>query len=349
MRNVYVAMSGGVDSAASALLLKELGYNVIGVTMMNICPEGEQKPLYVRDAQRVCEELGIPHKTLDLRDEFADKIIGEFIAEYEAGRTPNPCVTCNRCIKFGTMFPKDESALYATGHYAIIEYDKETDKYLLKKAKDLKKDQSYMLYNLTQEQMSRIIFPLGEYTKDEIREYAKSHGIPVSEKADSQDICFIPDKDYAAFIEERTGKSYGTGHFIEKSSGRVLGQNKGQLHYTIGQRRGLGLALPASLYVCGKNVENNDVYLCSDEELYTDTVKARNINFCSIDRPADGTEVRCEAKIRYAHTPQPAVFTVNGDELTVKFDEPVRAVTSGQSLVLYADDVVLGGGIITDK
>lgn len=336
-------MSGGVDSAATALLLKELGYDVTGVTMMNI---GEGTPDYVSDAKKVCEQIGIDHVTVDLRDEFRDKVIGDFISEYEAGRTPNPCVVCNRCLKFDALMPNESSTLYATGHYAIIEYSKENDRYLLKKAKDLKKDQSYMLYTLTQEQMSRIIFPLGEYTKEEIREYAESKGIPVSGKSDSQDICFVPSGDYAAFIEEQTGKNYGTGNFIELCSGKVLGPNKGQIHYTIGQRRGLGLSLPASLYVCRKDVENNNVYLCSDEELYTDTVTAVNINFCSIDRPEDGTEHRCKAKIRYAHKPQPATYSVRGDVLTVTFDEPVRAVTEGQSIVLYDDDIVLGGGII---
>lgn len=349
MRKVYVAMSGGVDSAATALLLKELGYEVIGVTMMNIGGSSVEEPAYIADAKKVCEVIGIEHETVDLRQEFDEQVIGEFISEYEAGRTPNPCVTCNKCLKFGLMFPKDGDSLYATGHYANIEYDKDKDRYILKKAKDLKKDQSYMLYNLTQEQMRRTIFPLGEYTKDEIREYSAQHGIPVSAKHDSQDICFIPDKDYAGFIEKRTGAVYEPGNFVEKSTGKILGQHKGQIHYTTGQRRGLGLSLPASLYVCEKNIETNTVYLCTDEELYTDTVIAENVNFCSIERPKDGEKIGCEAKIRYAHKPAPAVFYMDGEQLIVRFDEPVRAVTAGQSVVLYDKDTVLGGGRITDR
>lgn len=353
-KRAYIAMSGGVDSAVAALLMRQSGYDCTGVTMvvgngMNIdAPLGESGLLRdAEDAKAVCDNLGMEHKTVDLRDCFREKVINEFTCEYENGRTPNPCVTCNRCVKFGALMQLiPEDAVYATGHYARTEYDSGSGKYLLKKALDESKDQSYMLYSLTQAQLSRICFPLGKFNKSDIRRIAEENGLSVAHKHDSQDICFIPDGDYAEYILNLTGKTQSPGNFVEKSTGRILGQHKGQFNYTIGQRRGLGLSLPEPLYVGGRDIPKNEIILCTNDELFSKKLTATNVNFCSIDRPADDDRRRCQAKIRYAHKAAPATYWINGGMLHVLFDEPQRAITPGQSVVLYDGDIVLGGGVV---
>ena len=353
MKKAYIAMSGGVDSAVAALLMIQAGYECTGVTMIAGNGSNIDVPLDMsgllgdaQDAKAVCMKIGIPHETIYLRACFKEKVIDEFVSEYKAGRTPNPCVTCNKCIKFGALLDSLHGAeIYATGHYARTEYDPGSQKWLLKKAADETKDQSYMLYSLNQTQLGRVRFPLGEYTKADVRRIAAENGFEVAGKHDSQDICFIPDGDYAGFIADIDGDTQTPGDFVEKSTGRILGRHKGQLHYTIGQRRGLGLALPEPLYVCGRNLEDNTVILCTNNELFTRELTARNINFCSIESPTEGERKRCTAKIRYAHKPAPAEYYIENGMLHITFDEPQRAVTPGQSVVLYDGDVVLGGGI----
>lgn len=356
-------MSGGVDSAVAAFLMKQSGYDCTGVTMVAGNGAELDRPLCesgltadADDAKAVCDRLGMKHETVDLRVAFREFVIDDFVNEYKAGRTPNPCVQCNRCIKFGELLRSVEKLdaakepggyVFATGHYARVERSGEADRWLLIKAADDSKDQSYMLYNLTQEQLAYVRFPLGAMTKAETRQIAEDNGFEVAHKHDSQDICFVPDGDYAGFIGSLIGESGEPGDFVDVKTGRVLGRHKGQLHYTTGQRKGLGLALPAPMYVCGKDVDKNIVYLSDNDTLFSRELTADRVNFCSIERPGNNVRIRCEAKIRYAHKPQPAeAYVTDEGLLRVVFDEPQRAVTAGQSVVLYDGDIVLGGGVI---
>ena len=285
---------------------------------------------------------------LDIDDtilDFKKCVIDRFIAAYEAGATPNPCIDCNRHLKFERLFRNGlelECDCIVTGHYAIIE--KSAEGYLLKKAADPKKDQSYVLYSLSRRQLEHTIFPLGSLTKTEVREIAEANGFVNAKKRDSQDICFVPDGDYAGVIEKYTGKTYPYGNFVDLE-GNVLGEHKGIIRYTIGQRKGLGLALPEPLYVCEKRLDKNEVVLGRNDNLFSGSLDIDNVNWIVFDNPPE--KFRANVKIRYSQTEQPATVTVIGDaEAHIEFDEPQRAVTRGQAAVMYDGDVVIGGGTI---
>ncbi len=339
---VLAAMSGGVDSAVATHLLQQSGATVIGGTLL-LRDGGEDE---IADARAVADRLGIAHRVFDHRDGFAAHVIAPFIAAYEGGETPNPCVLCNRAIKFGLLLD-DALALgcdaVATGHYVRREVDA-NGRILLRRAVDQAKDQTYMLYSLSQEQLRRSRFPLGELTKADARAIAEAEGFCNARKRDSQDICFIPDGDYGAFLERAHGGAYPPGEFRTRD-GVVLGQHRGLVHYTVGQRKGLGLALPAPLYVCEKNIRDNTVILTDNAALFTRTLTAHTVNFIPFDRL--NAPLRCAAKVRYAGAPQPATVEQTGeDTVTVTFDEPQRAIAPGQSVVLYDGEYLLGGGTI---
>ncbi len=342
---VLVAMSGGVDSAVAALLVKQTGCECEGVTMRLLGSEKlscRDNPQNEADAAMICERLKLRHRIVDFSSEFTSAVVEPFINTYEAGGTPNPCVECNKFIKFGRLleYARDNGFDYlATGHYArITEFEGHT---LLKKAVDEQKDQSYFLYGLPSDSLKQVMFPLGGLTKQEVREIAEENGFITAHKRDSQDICFCPDGEYAAVIEGYTGKTYPEGAFAD-SSGKVLGHHKGIIRYTIGQRKGLGLALPEPAYVLSKDVSGNRVILGKNEELFSDSLVAGNV---FMNYNIDG-EIHVLAKTRFSHKAKPAVVRYEDGRLRVLFDEPQRAITPGQSVVLYLDDMVLGGGII---
>lgn len=348
-----IGMSGGVDSSVAAFLLQKESLEVIGATMklynnedIDFVPENTCCSLDdVLDAKSVCARLGIRHYTLNMTDDFKKEVIERFISAYQNGFTPNPCIDCNRYMKFSKMLHKAQELnidYVATGHYARIE--KQGDRYILKKAVDLSKDQSYVLYSLTQEQLKVTKFPLGNYTKQQVREIAEENGFVNARKHESQDICFVPDGDYSKFIEYYTGKTYPCGDFVDMN-GKRLGEHKGIIRYTIGQRRGLGLALPASMYVVEKDVDNNKVILGFNDDLFKKEVNVKNISFTACDG-LDKPERLC-AKIRYNQKEQPATVTqTDENHFTIVFDEPQRAITKGQAAVLYDGDTVVGGGTI---
>ena len=343
-KKALIAMSGGVDSSVAALLTQEQGFDIAGMTL-RLCENADDSA--IRDAADVAERLKIPFSVLDFREAFETEVIRRFIQSYEQGETPNPCVYCNRHIKFEKILQQALDNGYdtvVTGHYAVIEQNPETGRYILKKSRDRKKDQSYMLYALTQEQLAHAYFPLGGLTKDEVRRMAAAHGFVNADRGDSQDICFIPDGDYAGFIRSHSGKEPVPGNFVG-TNGEVYGRHKGIIHYTVGQRKGLGLSFPQPMYVGGIDAGRNEVLLCRHEELFSTELTADQINFIAyeIDGPA-----RVKAKIRYHHTEQPATVTrTEQDSISVVFDEPQRAVTKGQAVVLYDGDAVVGGGIIS--
>ena len=350
---VLVAMSGGVDSAVSAHLIKQQ-YEALGVTMKlhdesdnliygeNSCCSNQD----IADAKSVCDLVGIPHEVHDFGTSFKDCVINDFIDSYKNGSTPNPCVVCNRKIKFEALLKMALERGYdaiATGHYARIE--KRSDgRYLLKKAIDLTKDQSYVLYSLTQHQLSHTIFPLGEMTKQDARDLAAKIGFTNARKHDSQDICFVPDGNYVSFIERTTGEKFKKGNFVDLN-GNILGKHEGIIKYTIGQRKGLGIAFGEPIYVIKKDINNNTVILGRNSDLFGTTLTANNINLISCDKITES--MRVKAKIRYNQKEQPAtVIQLDDDRIQVIFDEPQRAITKGQSVVLYDGDIVVGGGII---
>lgn len=355
MKKALIAMSGGVDSSVASLLIKNAGYDCTGITMKlyenedigikksNTCCSLDD----IADARAVCNRLGIPYYVFNFRDSFNEEVIERFIKAYENGSTPNPCIDCNRFIKFDRLMRRMaelEMDYVVTGHYARIEYDEESDRYLLKKAVDDTKDQSYVLYSLTQDQLRHTLFPLGAMRKTEVRKIAEENGFINAKKHDSQDICFVPDGKYAEFIEGYTGKKYEHGDFIDKS-GNILGEHKGIIRYTIGQRKGLGLALPAPMYVCEKDLENNKVILGSNDDLFTSELYADNLNLITCDKINE--PIKIKAKVRYNQKEQPAIAEqIDKDRIHIVFVEPQRAICKGQAVVMYDGDTVVGGGTI---
>lgn len=340
MNKILIALSGGVDSSAAAGIISKK-YECIGATMKLYCSSEND----IKDAEEICRKTDIPFYLLDFEKQFKQTVIADFIETYENGGTPNPCIVCNRILKFGALLKKAEELGcdgIATGHYAKTEY--RNGRYCLKKAADLLKDQSYVLYGLTQEQLSKTLFPLGDMSKNDARNLADNLNFATSNKKESQDICFVPDGDYSKFIEEYTEKKFEHGFFKDKN-GNILGEHKGIIRYTIGQRKGLGLALPQPMYVCEKNTDTNEIILCTNKELFSSDVYTENFNWVSIDNP--NKQFRALAKIRYNMKEQPCtVIPLNDGGVKITFDEPQRAVTKGQSAVIYDGDYIIGGGII---
>lgn len=353
MTKALIAMSGGVDSSVAAKLMKDNGYDCIGCTMKlhsndvesdvdsHTCCTLED----VEDARSVAFGLGIPYYVFNFSDGFKEKVIDKFVASYEQGKTPNPCIDCNHYLKFEKLLMRahELSCDYlVTGHYAQIEYDGE--KYLLKKAADETKDQSYVLYLLTQEQLAHTLFPLGGMTKKQVRELAVQHGFVNAEKAESQDICFVPDGDYPSFIRAYTGKEYPEGAFID-TNGAVVGTHHGIINYTVGQRKGLGIALGKPVYVQKIDAVTNTVTICEQQDLYSSSLIARDFNWIAGSAPQ--AACACKAKVRYRQQ-EKAATAIPLEDGTVKvvFDEPLSAIALGQAVVLYDGDVVLGGGTI---
>ena len=347
-KKVLVAVSGGVDSSAALYLLKEAGYSVSAIMLRLFDKTDENGNVIlseVESARQVCEKTGVDFIYADFREQFKTDVIDNFVQTYIMGKTPNPCVRCNLTVKFRYVFDYAEKNGFdyvATGHYASVYMNPETGKFELHKGKDLRKDQSYVLYNLTESQLSKLLLPLSEYSKPQVREAAKAAGLVNYDKPDSQDICFISG-DYYEFISSYCNKTFEEGNFVDKD-GNILGRHKGIIRYTIGQRKGLGLSFDSPRYVVRKNIVDNTVVLGKEDELFSDTVFAEEVNIIS-DSLSD-FPIRCEAMIRYNQKPQPATAYIEGGLLKVVFDTPQRAPSSGQSLVVYIGDKVVGGGII---
>lgn len=355
MKKVVVGMSGGVDSSVAAYLLKQQGYDVVGVTMQIWQDEEETVQQEnggccglsaVEDARRVAHDLGIPYYVMNFKAEFKDKVMDYFASEYLCGRTPNPCIACNRYVKWESLLKRslDIGADYiATGHYARIR-QLDNGRYTICNSVTASKDQTYALYNLTQEQLKRTLMPVGEYSKDEIRKIASDIGLRVAHKPDSQDICFVKDGDYASFLEEYTGKKVPEGNFVTRD-GKVIGRHKGITHYTIGQRRGLELPMGHRVFVTDLRTDTNEVVIGENQDLMHTVLYADHINFMSV-ADIEG-EKRVIAKIRYNHKGASAVIRrIGEDELECVFDDPQRAMTPGQAVVFYDGENVLGGGTI---
>lgn len=342
--SVLIGMSGGVDSSVAAWLLQEKGYRCIGATML--LHDGAAD---TADAAQVASRLSIPFHIFDHRAAFDRCVMREFVRCYEEGLTPNPCIVCNKQLKFGTFLQQAFAMgcrYVATGHYARIEQDGLTGRYLLKKAADEAKDQSYFLYSLDQHQLAHTLFPLGELTKEQARDMAREQGFLNARKKDSQDICFIPDGDYPAFLRRCTGKEYPKGDFLDEN-GRIVGRHSGAVDYTIGQRKGLGLAMGKPVYVCGKDMKANTVTVSDNDALFRTTLIADDWNFIALDAPT--APLRCTAKARSRMTEHPCtLYPEENGRFRVVFDQPQRALTPGQAIVLYDGALVLGGGTIRE-
>lgn len=366
MKKILLGMSGGVDSSVSAILLKKAGYEVYGVTMQ-LYEGGCCNLSSDLDAKNVCRNIGIDHYIIDYRNEFKEKVINNFIEEYRCSRTPNPCIECNKYLKFGEMYNKAQELgidYLATGHYAKIEYSEKYERYVLKKSNNIAKDQSYVLYSIPKELLSKIVFPLGEFeSKDEIRNIAKEHNLKVANKPDSEDICFIPDGNYKKFLEQNSSLKPEEGNIVN-TKGEILGKHNGLYNYTIGQRKGLGISYKVPLFVLGFNKENNEVIVGEESELYQKEVIVKEVNLLLIDDIEKPIEVN--VKTRYSSREAKATIekinintleksiieknNLNSEDSFIKiiFEEPQARITPGQSAVFYIDDIVLGGGKIIE-